>query len=297
MRKPVRNTSARQDAETPEIDRLAEAYAPVSLHGVLPLVLDPEGGSLRFARLGEERPEDCLADGDKLPDAQADLFVFRDSGSLAHWRAGILEVSGNTAEVVLPETRWPRAALLVRHDRPARSGSLEEAVPLRLSLGGTPGAQAAAALGRDIRRDWLRIWLNERDEKAFLSAWAAEISALRRIPEADVEGRRPGSEDLSFTLAKESGFRGIGPSFRLSRRQEGGYMASWKIEAVCLDDAAGRRVDEAAAALGACRRGLELNMEIASLSRDNVLRLRDVNDAVCAAARGLEGHRRNQPSI
>lgn len=270
-------TTSKEDIE---LGLLEAEYAAVSVHGILPLAVDAESGRLRFARLGDEPGSECVLSAAGLPQAQVDLFVFNGTRDLENWRDGVLEVAGNRVEVILPDVRWPQAALLVRHDLPARPGSaVGEAVRLRLAPG--MGPKKAADIGAGMRAERLKDWMRERVEADFRKEWKDEIAALAAVPRASDVSRRDGG--VAFSLTPEGEILGVGPSFCLTRDGDG-YLASWKIEAFRLDGEALDRADAAAAEVGALRDGRTVRMRIpAPLVPEKVIRLGEAAAAVAEA--------------
>lgn len=194
-----------------------DPYAETSVHGLWPLVADPEApGGLRFADLGRDRPADCVASADALPDAEIALHTFRTTEARDAWAAAAREFGGN-AVLVVTGPQAPnvalQTALVMRFDRDRRPGAtIEEAVGLRRDREITPnGARQAdiAAVGAAWRLTHLERASENAQRAAWKETWAGELAVLEASPRLDCDplriGREPG---LPLEIDPPFGMRG-----------------------------------------------------------------------------------------
>jgi hypothetical protein len=210
---------------------VSDRYESVSVHGLMPLVVDADTGMLRFAVLETDQPEDCLTSPDRLPEALVQFFVFGDEGRARAWADGIREVASNAVSVEFPATRFPKFALLVRHDaEPLRGETLEECVALRY-VGHRhserhPGVEAAEERQVEIERR-----REQGAEQAFRTRWAAEIAVIGSNPDAEVHihDRRELDDTTPLTLRFRDarGHVSGGTQFDVSR-DGSAYRIEWE---------------------------------------------------------------------
>lgn len=164
-----------------------DPYAPFCVHGTLPLVRD-EGspGSIRFARIGDDPPADCISDPTHLPDAELTLRTFKSRVEMDGYQAALAEHGGN-AFSALPAPAQAGAdpfLLIIRHDRPRPMGTtLDEVVGL--SGPGIPSphawARVRASQSQDVaardRRNALGTMWARFDEvvRSSTGCWTTEI--------------------------------------------------------------------------------------------------------------------------
>lgn len=154
-----------------------DPYAPFCVHGTLPLVRD-EGapGGIRFARIGDDPPSDCISDPEQLPDAEMTIRSFGSRLAMEGYRAALAEHGGN-AFSTLPAPEQPNAdpfLLIIRHDRARAPGAtLDEVVGLS---GAAPPLADAWSRVRVVKARDVEI----RDRRRALSAkWARFELAVR----------------------------------------------------------------------------------------------------------------------
>ena len=195
----------------------ADPYADVAVHGLWPLVADREApGGLRFAELGRDRPDDCVASIDALPDMDIALHTFRTVDARAAWAAAAREFGGN-AVLVVPGPHAPNAAfqtaLVMRFDRDRNPGaSFAEAVGLRRELEAAPNSSQhpdVAAVGAAWRRTYLDRASENAQRAAWNETWRSEIAVLdgsQRLGRDPLRvGREPG---LPFEIDPPFGMKG-----------------------------------------------------------------------------------------
>ncbi len=165
-----------------------DPYAERSLHGLWPLVSDPEAPcGLRFADLARDRPEACVSAPAGLPDVALALRTFTGEHERDAWMAAAREFGGN-ALVLVPGPHMPEGGiqfcLVARMNRDVAHGAstLDEAIPLvrdreRLPHGRTELRDTVAA-GAACRRRTLDYIASVRESEAWGEEWAAEIEAI-----------------------------------------------------------------------------------------------------------------------
>lgn len=246
--------------------RGGEKRSPHLVHGTMPLALDRDTGFLRFADLGPDGPEDCIASVEALPDAEIDLIVFHQSSDLAIWRKGVMEVGGNAIETVVPPVNHPRFLLLIRHDRPGRPGqTIDEAIALRHVTDGLVPANVAA-IGKEARDQAANRWKRAKAMEAFEKEWAEETATVEATPGFTVD--RPHSAScgsLSFSYDAPGEIKGLGPRFTVTRTSGGGYEATWSLGALHVYVDIWDRVDEEASGRGITRDGTRFSCRMANL--------------------------------
>lgn len=157
---------------------MTDPFDPVSVHGVWPLVLDPESpGGIRFADLEADAPADCVRDPADLPALWLGLRAFASPEARDAWCEAAAEFGGNAVHATpLAEDAIP-AALLIRYDREPLSGAtLEE----RVAFAGSRPARATS-----VRSDLRMRRAHDRRRSTLGKAWATELAAA-----AAVEGVR-----------------------------------------------------------------------------------------------------------
>lgn len=203
----------------------ADPYAGVSVHGLWPLRADPEApGGLRFAEIGRDRPADCIASVDALPDVDVALHTFRTIETREAWAAAAREFGGN-AVLVVPAPHAPNAAfqtaLVMRFDRDRNPGTtLAEAVGLRRDAETAPNGNRhpdVAAVGAAWRRTHLERASENAQRAAWNETWRSEIAVLdgsERLGRDPLRvGREPG---LPFEIDPPFGMKG-----RITKTPEG----------------------------------------------------------------------------
>jgi hypothetical protein len=195
----------------------ADPYADVSVHGLWPLVADPEApGGLRFADMGRDRPTDCVASVDALPAVEMALHTFRTVETRDAWAAAAREFGGNAVLVVsaphAPNVAF-QTALVMRFDRDRSPGpTLDEAVGLRRDRETTPNGSLhpdVAAVGAAWRRSYLERVSQNAQRAAWNETWKSEIAVLdgsQRLGRDPLRiGREPG---LPFEIDPPFGMKG-----------------------------------------------------------------------------------------
>lgn len=194
----------------------ADPYADAAVHGLWPLVADREApGGLRFAELGRDRPDDCVASVDALPDMDIALHTFRTVDVRAAWAAAAREFGGN-AVLVVPGPHAPNAAfqtaLVMRFDRDRNPGaSLGEAVGLRRDLEAAPnGSQHpdVAAVGAAWRRTYLDRASENAQRAAWNETWRSEIAVLDGSQRLGRIRSAPAGNRLPFEIDPPFGMKG-----------------------------------------------------------------------------------------
>jgi hypothetical protein len=194
----------------------ADPYANASVHALWPLVADPEApGGLRFAELGRDRPSDCVASVDALPEADVALHTFRTAETRDAWAAAAREFGGN-AVLVVPGPHAPnvafQTALVMRFDRDRNPGAtLAEVVGLRRDREAASGSPQAdiSAVGAAWRKTYLERVSEDAQRAAWNETWKSEIAVLdgsRRLGRDPLRvGREPG---LPFEIDPPFGMKG-----------------------------------------------------------------------------------------
>lgn len=195
----------------------ADAFAARSVHGLWPLVSDPEApGGLRFADLGRDRPDGCVSDVAALPDVDIALHTFRTAETRDAWAAAAREFGGN-AVLVVPAPHAPncpiQAALVMRYDRSRRPGaSIDEAVELRRDRETVPtGTQRPdpAAVGAAWRGHYLERVSKDAQRAAWKETWKNELAALESTSWLSCDGLRIDREPgLPFEIDPPFGMKG-----------------------------------------------------------------------------------------
>jgi hypothetical protein len=263
---------------------ITDTYASLSVHGLMPFAKDEGTGKLRFATIGKDAVEDCLKDPSELPDAQIDLFLFS-SGHLEIWLDGIRELAGNAVDIVLPNMRWPQFALLVRHDKEARTGTtIDDVVALRdMRRNLSTYEQTHGELGVQLRAAEAKRLNDEATLDGFEAYWASETAALRGIDIVSIDSYRGGATDrLRFSVDVEQ-MRGTGPSYDLHKTDEG-WTAQWHTRESKLDPDLLDLLDTAIAGAGGRRIEGGAMFSLASIDKTSVERLRlartEINKAI-----------------
>lgn len=171
-----------------------DPYAPLSPHGILPLVRDQHASAgVRFAVIGRDAPDACVVRPTQLPDAEMTLRIFADPAELRGYVAALAEHGGNavSVEVAAPGHTQP-VALIVRHDRPARSGStLDDVIAL---VGTMKGADQFAKR----RRQALERIASDRRTAHLAALWSRETDVLMSIPGTYLIGKNADGSHLEF---------------------------------------------------------------------------------------------------
>lgn len=162
-------------------------YAEVSLHGLWPLVADGTSpGGLRFAKLGADRPEDCLRSPEALPDAEISIRTLVGAEARDAWIAAVSEFAGNGVVAVPGPYNYDGAVqpvLVMRFDRDRRPAeTLEEAVPLLRDLEvhrNRDERPEPTEIGRRWRSRYVQRLADGARRDAFEERWKAERAVLR----------------------------------------------------------------------------------------------------------------------
>ena len=181
---------------------IPDPYADLSVHGTLPLAADPtDPCGVRFARLGRDAPDDCLADPAALPEAELTIHAFVGSEARDLYVEALREHAGNAVRWTVSEPRAPALALVARFDRPRSVGAtLRDAV--RLVAHGTRLNRLSLAEEMvEGRRHVLRMVARDRAEGKARERWADVVEALRGIPGVSDVGARGMGDVLTFTVA------------------------------------------------------------------------------------------------
>lgn len=163
-----------------------DAYAPYCLHGTLPLVRDEgEASGYRFARIGRDPVDACIADPADLPAGELTLRTFGSAAEAEAYAAALAEHGGNAFTSLLSPV--PAGAgpflLVVRHDREReRASTLDEAVrlagPVRPSSAAWSRARASSAgAAEDARR-----------RQSLATRWRAAQDVVLSLGDAFVTG-------------------------------------------------------------------------------------------------------------
>jgi hypothetical protein len=165
---------------------LPDPYAEVSVHGLWPLVVDPDApGGLRFANLGADLPEDCLRSPDDLPEAEISIRTLVGSEARDAWIAAVAEFAGNGV-VAVPGSynhgNGVQPVLVMRFDRDRRAAAtLEEAVPLLRDLEvykNRDHRPEPSEIGRGWRSRYLERLAENARRDAFAASWKSERAVL-----------------------------------------------------------------------------------------------------------------------
>lgn len=164
-----------------------DPYAPFCVHGTLPLVRDDGApGGIRFARIGDDPPSDCISDPEHLPDAEMTIRSFGSRVAMDGYRAALAEHGGN-AFSTLPAPEQSNAdpfLLIIRHDRARAPGTtLDEVVglsgaapPLADTWRRARAAKARDAETRDRRKALLAKWARFDDVvRSATGGWATDF--------------------------------------------------------------------------------------------------------------------------
>lgn len=167
-------------------DPAADAYAPYCLHGTLPLVRDEgEASGYRFARVGQDPVEDCIADPADLPAGELTLRTFGSAAEAEGYAAALAEHGGNAFTSLLspqhPAT--PPFLLVVRHDREReRAATLDEAVRL------TGSARPSSAAWSKARASSAGAAEDARRRQTLSTRWRAAQDVVLTLGDAYVTG-------------------------------------------------------------------------------------------------------------
>lgn len=171
----------------PVEDVAVDPYASHCLHGTLPLVRDErEPSGYRFARIGQDPPDICIATPADLPAGELSLRAFRSQVEAEAYASALADHGGNTfTALVSPAVAGAEPFLLViRHDRDREAAvTLDEAVRL---IG--PTAPSPAAWSR-ARVSGVAAVEDGRRRDALRTRWLAAEEAIRSVGNIYFAGR------------------------------------------------------------------------------------------------------------
>ena len=163
-----------------------DPYAPFCLHGTLPLMRDEgEASGYRFARIGRDPVEACIADPADLPAGELTLRTFGSVAEAEGYAAALAEHGGNAFTSLLsPQHSGTGPFLLVvRHDREReRASTLDEAVRL---IG--PARPSSSAWSR-VRASSAGAAEDARRRQALSARWRAAQDVVMALGDAYVTG-------------------------------------------------------------------------------------------------------------
>lgn len=253
-----------------------DAYAPCCLHGTLPLVRDEgEAAGYRFARIGQDPPDACIADPTDLPAGELSLRTFRSASEAEAYAAALAEHGGNAfTSLVSPVAAGVEPILLViRHDREREAAAtLDEAVRL---IG--PGAPSPAAWSR-ARVSGVAAAEDGRRREAIRRRWQSAEDAVR------------GTDDLYVTGRSEAGVEFMANASRvrfLLAGEPSAPVVTWRPIAHRLDDDLMPILAEAVAAAGVKSTAGGHRMELTSLSVAELVRTVEAERAIAIAEERL----------
>ena len=256
---------------------VGDAYAPFCLHGTLPLVRDEgEASGYRFARIGRDPVEACIADPADLPAGELTLRTFGSVAEAEGYAAALAEHGGNAFTSLLsPQHSGTGPFLLVvRHDREReRASTLDEAVQL---IG--PARPSSSAWSR-VRASSAGAAEDARRRQALSTRWRAAQDVVLALGDAYVTGMDEAGVEF-MSNARQARFV-LGGSAEAP-------VLSWSCIAHRLDPELARLAAEEVAASGAEAVGVgSFLFRLRELSKDELVRAMAAERALAIAEERL----------
>ena len=187
-----------------------DPYAPLCVHGVAPLVVDPSvPGGLRLGEPGRDAPDDCVHGVAQLPECEITLRVFRNSSGADAYIEAVREHGGNHVIASMSASHANSGCVLIlRLDRwrPDGASTLDEAVVLRASRNDIFGDELKKGFAH-ARKHAMADHAEALKADAWRKKWAAELAFLESTPSLEaIDARRgdPG-RPLSYRRSRREG--------------------------------------------------------------------------------------------